>query len=83
MDSNKALLHFVSINHGQKANTSLDTGDSVVAEVDENLLQHFKTEEEENDHMAKLKFWGKEECELFKDDYSKFSRMIRKDLSAV
>ena len=33
--------------------------------------------------MSKLKFWEKEEYELSKGDYTKFSRMVRKDPSAV
>lgn len=55
----------------------------MVKEVDEILLHKFETKEEKTAHTDKLNFWEKEECELAKDDYTKFSIMIRKELSAV
>ena len=60
IDSSEALLNFVSIKCKNIFNSSLDAIESVVVEVDEILLYKFDTEEEKNDHMAKLKFWGKE-----------------------
>ena len=56
MESNKALLNLVSSKCRQSANASLEAGELVVTEIDESLLQKANTEEEKNDHMAKLIF---------------------------
>ena len=48
--------------------------------MDEYILSKFKTPEETKAHLNILEFWEKDLHEQTKEDYAKFSRIIRKDL---
>ena len=73
LESNKTLLNFVSSKYRQSVKVSLEVGKLVVTKVDETLLHKFKTEKKNDDYLAALEFQEKEECNLVKDDYTKFS----------
>jgi len=83
IETNKALLNFVASKYGQSVKVSLEVREMVVTEVNKSLLRKFETEKEKTDYLATLEFWEKEEYEVVRDDYNKFSRVIRKDLLAV
>ena len=52
-------------------------------EVNEDLFPRFKTKEEKKNHQATLEFWKWELHEHTNDDFIKFSRFIRKDLTSM
>lgn len=83
IETNKALLNFVASKYGQSVKVSLEVREMVVTEVNKSLLRKFKTKKEKTDYLATLEFWEKEEYEVVRDDYNKFSRVIRKDLLVV
>ena len=83
VENNRIFLDFIARRYGQITKASLEAGELVVTEVDETLIPKFDTEDEQKDHISALKFWEKEQYEIAKEDYNKFSRTIRKDLSGV
>ena len=74
------FLDYVGNKYGQSTQLSLTRGNLVVIEVDRKLLPKFDTKEDQDTHVAGLKFWKQELYEAAKEDYLKFSRAIRKDL---
>ena len=83
MDTNILFLRFLASKFGQSTKASLLAETLVVTEVDSSKLPKFKTKKEKAEYLATLEFWEQEECEETKEDYQKFSRIIRKDLAAV
>ena len=51
--------------------------------MDSSKLPRFKTKEEKKEYLDKLEFWEQEEYQETKEDYQKFSHIIRKDLVVV
>ena len=52
-------------------------GELVVTEIDESLLPKLKKSEEKKAHLDSLDFWEQELYQDTKEDYAKFSRVIR------
>ena len=77
------FLDFAGSRCGQSAKASLEAGDLIVIEVDENILKKFDTETEMKAYVAGLKCWEQELCTQTKENHNKFSVVIRQRLSSV
>ena len=80
MESNSLFLDYTGNKYSQSTQVSLSKGDVVVIEVDRKLLPKFDIKDERDRHVEGLKFWEQELHEAAKEDYLKYSRLIRKDL---
>ena len=83
MDLNSIFLQYIASKFGQSTKAALLAGTLVVTEVDSSKLPRFKTKEEKKEFLDKLEFWEQEEYQETKEDYQKFSHIIRKDLVVV
>ena len=81
IETNAVLMKYISSKFGQSTKASLMTGTLVVTEVYSNELTKFKTKDEQIEHIEKLEFWEQEEFQNTKDNYQKFSRITRKNLT--
>ena len=80
---NISFLTCIAVNYGQSVKALLLAGEVVVTEVDKELIPRFKREEEEMIHLARSKHQEKKLYYSTIEDYTKFSRTIRKDLVIV
>ena len=83
VESNSIFLDYIGGKFGQSVKASLQAGELIITEVDETLLPKFDTEAEMKAHVAALKYWEQEEYTQAKEDYQKFSRLVRQSLSTV
>ena len=58
-------------------------GEIVETELNESMLPKCNTKVDMKDHATGLKFWEEESCTTIKDDYLKFSTIVRQNLSTV
>ena len=80
---NQKCLDYAGSKHGQSAKATLIAGKLVVTEIDSSVLKRFKTKDEQEKCFNSLEFWQQEECTAAKDDYQKFSRIVRAHLSGA
>ena len=73
-------MNYISNKYSQSVKVSISAASLVITEVDEKLILKFKTTAEKKIYLDSLQFWEQELYEQTKDDYTKFSRIIRKDL---
>ena len=55
----------------------------IVTEVDEDVIPKLDKKDEKLAHLKEFKWWEKKEYERTIEDYVKFSRVMRKDVSTV
>ena len=70
-------MDFVGSRHSQSIKVLLEVGELIVTEVDNTILQKFDTEAEMKAYIAELKYWQKELYKQTKENYNKFSIVIR------
>ena len=83
IETNAVLMKYISSKFSQSTKASLMTGTLVVTEVYSNELTKFKTKDEQIEHIEKLEFWDQEEFQNTKDNYQKFGRITRKNLTVA
>ena len=83
MESNNVFMDHVGSKHGQSERSCLEAREIVVTEVVESVLIKFDTEVEMKTHVATLKFWEQEQYTLAKENYNKYSMVVRQRLSSV
>ena len=77
---NQKYFDYVGSKYGQSAKASIIAGKLVVTEVNKSLLKKFNTKDDQKKYLASLEYWEEEEYLAVKDDYQKFSRIIRINL---
>ena len=83
VESNHCFLTCITAKYDQSVKMSLVAGEVVVTEVDEDLIPKFETKAEEDTYLAGLKHWQVKQYHATLEDYTKFSRIIWKDLATV
>ena len=81
-NTSKFLLR-VGARFGPSVLASIKDEEVVVTEVDSNTLPKFKTTEEETDHVEILNHFEMKVQKQDKDNYFKFSRIIRQNLATT
>ena len=83
MELNSIFLQYVASKFSQSTKVTLLAETLVVTEVDCSKLPRFKTKQDKEDYLYILEFQEQEEYQETKEDYQKFSCIIRKNLAAV
>ena len=83
VDNNVAMMEHMGNNFGQRVKVSMLDGKMIFTEVDNKSIPKLKTEADKKIHADGLRCQAMELHEQTKDDYTKFSRLIGKDLSSA
>ena len=79
VESNCVFLNYLGSKFGQIVRVSLVAGKVIETEVDEDLILKLKSPEEKKKHVDGLELWAQELYKQTKEEYGKFSHIIRKD----
>ena len=83
VESNDIFLNYFGTTFGKSVKASLLAGALIVAEVNKCVMPKFKTPEEKKSHLSGLELQDPGIYEQTKEDFFKFSYVIRKDVSTI
>ena len=62
VESNSVFLDCVEIRFVKSTKASIEVGELVITDIDDNVLTKFETEEAMKEHVAKLKHYEQDRC---------------------